>query len=374
MLAEDIQAVPPDSAMRACIQKVATGPEYSKDLSFDEARRAMQLILDNAVDPVQSGVYLIALRMKRETDAENRGTLQALLDASDIVTAPVDEVVDIADLYDGYTRALPASPFLPAVLAACGVPAITHGVESVGPKYGATTRKVLRAAGAPVDLSPAQAAACLGRSEPGWAYLDQRAFCPRLHDLIALRARIVKRPVLTTVENLLGPIRGRRKTHLVTGYVHKAYPSVYASLARHAGFASAAIVRGVEGGVVPSLQQPAGLTYYHDGGAEQTLDITPQSIGIDQNTRAVPIPGDLAGGDAGGAPDPNADRIASAAAERGLAALQGEAGATRDSMVYGGALVLFHLRHHGSLAAAAEAVRGALDSGRARAHFEAGLR
>ena len=32
--------------MRGCIQKVATGPEYSKDLSFEEARSAMRLILD----------------------------------------------------------------------------------------------------------------------------------------------------------------------------------------------------------------------------------------------------------------------------------------------------------------------------------------
>ncbi len=370
MLAEDIHNKPPDAAIRSCIQKVATGPEYSKDLSFDEARRAMQLILEQAIDPVQSGVYLIALRMKRETDAENRGTLQALLDASNIVTAAVDEVVDIADLYDGYARSLPASPFLPAVLAACGVPAVTHGVESLGPKYGATSRKILRAAGAPVDLEPAQAAECLSTRDVGWAYIDQRAFCPRLHDLIELRERIVKRPVLTTVESLIGPIRGQRKTHLITGYVHKAYPDVYAALARHAGFDSAAIVRGVEGGIVPSLQQPAGLTYYHEGGATHRLDVTPQSIGIERDTRAVPIPADESATD----DLPSADAIAAAAADRGVAALRGEPGPTRDSLVYAGALVLFHLRRHGSLAAAAEAARGVLDSGRARAHFEAGLR
>eukprot|EP00494_Astrolonche_serrata_P017896 UN18086 len=55
--------------MRTCIQKVATGPEYSKDLSFEEARDAMATILDGSADPVQAAVYLIALRMKRETQA-----------------------------------------------------------------------------------------------------------------------------------------------------------------------------------------------------------------------------------------------------------------------------------------------------------------
>jgi len=37
--------------------------------------------------------------------------------------------------------------------------------------------------------------------------------------------------------------------------VHKPYPRIYALLARHAGFDSALLVRGVEGGVVPSLRQ-----------------------------------------------------------------------------------------------------------------------
>ncbi|MEA3410214.1 MAG: hypothetical protein U9R74_01590 [Pseudomonadota bacterium] len=66
--------------INACIQKVATGPEYSKDIAFEEARDTMRLILGRRVDPVQAAVYLIALRMKRETDDENLGSLQAILD------------------------------------------------------------------------------------------------------------------------------------------------------------------------------------------------------------------------------------------------------------------------------------------------------
>ncbi|MDH3380671.1 MAG: anthranilate phosphoribosyltransferase, partial [Gammaproteobacteria bacterium] len=135
------------SGLHSILQRIATGPELSKDISFEEARSAMRCILDADVDPVQAGVFLIALRMKRETEDENRGVLQALIDVSERAIADVEEVVDVADPYDGYARGLPASPFLPSVLAACGVPAISQGAESVGPKYGATHRKVLRAAG-----------------------------------------------------------------------------------------------------------------------------------------------------------------------------------------------------------------------------------
>ena len=75
----EVVNVSPNVAMRSYIQRVATGPEMSKDLSLEEAQHGMRLILDGEVDPVQAAIFLIALRMKRETRDENRGVLQALL-------------------------------------------------------------------------------------------------------------------------------------------------------------------------------------------------------------------------------------------------------------------------------------------------------
>ncbi|MFQ5995850.1 MAG: anthranilate phosphoribosyltransferase [Acidiferrobacterales bacterium] len=349
--------------MRSCLQRVATGPELSKDLSFDEARRAMTHILDDAVDPVQAGVFLIALRMKRETEEENKGVLQAILDASETVVASVDELINIGDPYDGFTRGLPMSPFLPAVLAACGVPAVSHGLEDVGPKYGVTHRKILKAAGIDVDLGLADVATRIADPQAGWAYVDQRTFCPKLHALVDLRRLIVKRPVITTVETLVHPVRGRRRTHLMTGYVHKAYPRMYAMLARHAGFDSAVIVRGVEGGVIPSLQQPSKAFYYYGEVPPQPLSIAPGDVDIDQQSRAIALPADAREGDS--------DGLARAAAATGRAALAGAAGPAYDSLVYGCAICLFHLRRYPTVKAAADVARQVLDSGAALAHFEA---
>jgi anthranilate phosphoribosyltransferase len=301
--------------------------------------------------------------MKRETDDENRGVLEAIREATLRATAPVDQVLDIGDPYDGYNRTLPAAPFLPAVLAACGVAAVSHGVERMGPKYGVTHRQVLRAAGLAVDLAPEEAAARLGDPAIGWAYVDQKAFCPKLYALAALRALIVKRPAITTAEVLAGPVRGLRSTHLVTGYVHKPYPRIYALLARHAGFDSALIVRGVEGGVIPSLSQTGRAFHYHDGGVESSTDFRPADLGIEQSVRAAGIPG--AGEDGRGEAPLDTAAIAQAAAQAGLAALEGEQGPTRDSLVAGAALCLWHLGRHDSMESAARAVRGALDSGAA---------
>jgi len=353
--------------MNSILKRIATGPELSKDISREEACAGMRLVLDGEVDPVQAGVFLIALRMKRETDEENLGMLEAIREATHRATAPVDEVLDIGDPYDGYNRTLPAAPFLPPVLAACGVAVVSHGVERMGPKYGVTHRQVLKSAGLPVDLSPQQAAARLGEPGIGWAYVDQKAFCPKLYALARLRTLIVKRPAITTAEVLAGPVRGRRKTHLVTGYVHKPYPRIYALLARHAGFDSALIVRGVEGGVIPGLSQTGKVFRYHGSDGETSTEFKPAELGIEQSIRAPRIPG--AGDEEQSEAQFDAAAVAHAAADAGKAALAGAPGPTRDGLVYGAALCLWHLGRHGSLAAAADAVRGVLDRGKAMEHL-----
>jgi len=357
------------NTMHSIIQRIATGPELSKDISRDEARLGMQALLDNAVDPVQGAVFLIALRMKRETDDENKGILEAIREATLDVTADVDEVVNIVDPYDGYNRSLSPSPFLLPVLAACGLSAVSHGLDSAGPKYGLTHRHVWASLGLNVDLSTRAAAERLVDPEIGWAYVDQRNFCPKLHNLLPLREKIIKRQVITTVEVLSKPISGRAKTHLVTGYVHKPYPPKYATLARHVGFDSALLIRGVEGGVIPSLRQAGKCFYYKDMGDLQALDLDPTSIDIKQRLRITPLPENLPSSNRPGdeitlASDRKA--TAKAAAEAGLRALEGEKGPSYDALVYAGSLILAHTGKVPSLAEGASLVREVLNSGVAR--------
>jgi anthranilate phosphoribosyltransferase len=352
--------------MRQCIQKVATGPEYSKDLSYEDAYHAMRHILSGEADPVQVAVFFIGLRMKRETEEENRGILQAIIDTSVIQTANVDEVLDISDPYDGYARSVPASSFVPAVLASMGVSAVLHGLVQVGPKFGATHHKILKAAGLNVNLTPAEALAQLERI--GWTYLDQSQFAPRLHDLIPIRQRMIKRQVLTTVETLIGPIRGKRATHCIGGYVHKAYPPIYAALARQAGFDSAMFVRGMEGGIIPSLQQSGKLFYYYAQGEEQQRDLSPTDVGVMADVRSIPLPEDLPAApviDDEIATLVDSDALAAAAAKMGIAALGGEKGLMYNSLVYSASIALAHLGRYGSVQEAADAVRATLDSGKA---------
>ncbi len=369
VLAESQQEI--DAFMRSAIGRVATGPEYSKDLSFEEARTVMHYILRDVADPIQAGVYLIALRMKRETDDENGGSLQAILDQTDRVIADVDTVVDIAEPYDGYMRGAPVTAFLPALLAACGLPTVSHGLEDVGPKFGVTQRKVLRDAGIDVDLTCAQAVERINNNDIGWGYVDQANFCKSLHDLVPLRKRIIKRPVLTTVEVLAKPICGKKSTHLMTGYVHKPYPPVYERLAKLAGFDSAVLVRGVEGGVTPALNKPAKYFVYHgEQGELMEVDVSPSDLGIEQAKRCVPVPQHVTQTDANGEDIVDVDALSKASAQAGLEALDGKDGPAKDCLTYSAAIMLQHLGKAKSLKEGAKVVSDVIASGKAMSCFQ----
>ena len=277
-------------ALREAIQKVATGPEFSKNISVEDSYDSMLSILENDADPVQAAIYLIAMRMKRETMDENIGSLKALIDKANIITADVDELLDIAEPYNGFLRNTPLSAFLPAVFASIGIPCVTHGVKTVGPKFGLTTKRILETAGINVAQNSKEASISLSNKDIGWSYIDQGEFCKPLYDLVDLRTRMVKRTILTTIEVLVGPIRARNKTHLLTGYVHAAYPPVYSDLAKVAGFDSAILVKGVEGGVSPALRGDGKVFYYSNNNEMQETKFNPKNISIEQNMRAVPLP------------------------------------------------------------------------------------
>lgn len=345
------------TAVAEAIKKVATGPHLSKDLSEQEAFAATMEILSGEADPVRAAIFFIAMRMKRETNEENLGILKALQDVTEQKTVAVDDLLIFADPYNGFNRHCPVAVFLPAVLAASGLPAMSQGVFEMGPKFGVTHAQVLKLAGYNHLQMVSDAAAAVSNPAIGWAYLDQSQASPKVYALETLRTQMIKRPSIATLEKLLMPLKADGKTHLAVGFVHKEYPAILGWLADAFGYDSAFIARGLEGGIVPTLREASNNHQMLDG-EMHACPLDPAEFGIEQDTRGVKVEDDV---------------TAQRTLDEGMHALSGKAGPAYDSLVYGAAIALWHCGNFASQRQAADHVRSVINQGQAKAHFDAGI-
>ena len=351
--------------MREVIQRVAVGPDRGRDISANDAERVMGAILQGQIDDVQVAVFLIALRMKRESLGECKGMFSAMQSQVKTAQANVDELICLADPFDGYVRHLPMSPFLPSVFAACGMPTLIHGVETVGPKHGVTACKVYKMAGIDVGLGSATVANRI--ADLGWGYLDQSQYASNLFGLNDLRDHIVKRTAITTLERLLMPIQARNKTHFVLGYVHKAYPQIYGAIAQLAGYNSALLLKGVEGGLTPALNKPL-RRYFFDDPELNEIDFS-DSDKVDSAKTVIELEPDLLAA----VTAHQSEAIGQTAVEEclsiGLDVLSGKQCVARDSICLSAGHVLFAHKRADSLKDGVQKAGLYLDNGKAKSAF-----
>ncbi len=361
--------------IHSVIQRVATGPELSKNISYDEARSMMNALLSGSIDPVQAAVFLIGLRMKRETDTELQGILDALYENTSQVAANCDEVVAFSDPFNGFNRTIPGSLAMLPVLAACGINGYLTGVDQVGPKYGVTHHLILQALGGNPLQTMQTVAERLSEPTIGWGYADQSVYCKPLYQLVDLRAKIVKRPALSTTEVMITPITGEAKTHLVSGYVHKPYRQIYAMLAKHRGLDSLLLIRGTEGGVIPSFRAKAHFVRYIDNKDAEEHDADLEPLQLFRSYRAEDIPDSTPKALAPKYHGTQWDNKALAAycGQQIINALNGEQGAAYDAAVLGTALTLWHAGKSPTLIEATTNARNAIASGEALERFNNGL-
>jgi len=339
-------------AMRQFLARVAVGPSGSRDLDRGEACRAMRLCLDRQATDVQIGVFLIAERLKRESDEEVLGFFDALLETSQVISTRTRLLVSIADPYDGYNRTAHFAPATAATLAALGVPTLLHGVEHMPPKYGTTARQVLRAGGHTLDVGggvEALEAAAKRLDSQGLAYVGLEDFNPKLHALTQIRREIAKRSTLATLEKLITPIRGRRQTHVVAGWVHAGYDQLMCRVLQSAGIESGFLLNGREGHTDPHLHRETPLCSYHGEEAVQKHTVSPADVQLRVDEPLV---------SAGTSPEAMAAQI--------QAVLSGAQGGASDTVAFSAALILRHVGVFPDLSDGFERARRVLSNGKAR--------
>src|SRR5437899_2807205 len=101
------------STMQTLIAKVGKGEKGAKDLTYDEAKEAMRLLLEGVATPAQVGSFLVAMRIKGESVSELAAfTATAREYAPPLPVSPDLGVVDIptyAGKQDSWHVLLPAA-------------------------------------------------------------------------------------------------------------------------------------------------------------------------------------------------------------------------------------------------------------------------
>ncbi|PSP15655.1 MAG: hypothetical protein BRC58_11465 [Cyanobacteria bacterium QS_8_64_29] len=232
---------------RALLQTIGSGSQTGGDLSRSDAATAMRLMLQQAATPAQIGAFFIAHRIKRPTPEELAGMLDAydelgpkLAPPSSAAPAPI--VLGIP--HDGRARTVPVTPITALLLAAAGVPAITHGGDVTPTKYGVPLSELWQALGLAIaGLSLARSQQIWARTGLGFVYLP--AHFPAAHALIPYRDQIGKRPPVATAELIWLPYSGSARA--VAGFVHPPTEPLLRQALALRGVMDLATVKGLEG-------------------------------------------------------------------------------------------------------------------------------
>jgi len=222
------------------IAKIGKGQKVSKDLTWEEAKQAMRLLIEGQTTQAQVGAFLLAMRVKMESVTELAAFTSAAREY--VPPLPVPRQLALVDLptYAGKQDTFHASVGAAILAAAAGASILLHGHEGIPERPG--TADVLAKLGIPTDLPPKQAVDEL--TSKGLVYLDIALYHPPIARLLDLRRELGVRSFLHPVAKMLNPARAASQ---VIGLSHPPYFEKIAEALAMLGGRRALIVRGVEG-------------------------------------------------------------------------------------------------------------------------------
>ena len=254
----------PENRMQSYLQKIAAGPKLSKDLTEEEAEDALSLILDGEVSEVRMGVFLIAARMKVETVLENIGYWRALQKKITPRKIALNNLLQIADPFDGFQRIPYFGFYAIPVLAELGLPTYGHSALPLPPKFGITFDDLL------INhyQFPKSGNDRIKQIEKlKFGYLSNADTHPALENLRSIRTEIVKRPMLATLEKILMPLQAESKNYLATTYFHRGYEVSLTEIGKLSEFDRVIVGNGMEGTTLFGVHKEAKI-FIQNGDSE----------------------------------------------------------------------------------------------------------
>lgn len=168
------------------------------DLSLDEARDALQMIITGKVEDECIASFLTAMRMKGETIEELTAFVEVMREAAIKPQVETRGAVDLCGTGGDSSGTFNISTASMFIVAGAGVPVLKHGNRSVSSNSGSAD--VLEALGGVVDLHKKQVEEVF--EETGIVFM----FAPNFHPAMKHVMRARRTVGIRTFFNILGPL------------------------------------------------------------------------------------------------------------------------------------------------------------------------
>lgn len=250
-----ILVAPPEHPFAQFVRILGKGKRGARNMSREEAREAMGLLLDGKVEDTQLGAFLMLLRHKEESAEELAGFTEALRER---LQAPAIAVDLDWPSYAGKKRHLPWFLLAVKALAASGVRIHLHGggAHTAGRLY---SEQLLESLAIPICQSWAEVAAALDQQR--LAFTPLGAWAPQLQRMIDLRNTLGLRSPIHSLARILNPLAARC---VMQSIFHPGYQATHREASQLLGD-TAIVIKG-EGGEIEVNPDGACHLYGTAGG------------------------------------------------------------------------------------------------------------
>ena len=223
------------------VRILGKGKKGTRSFTQEEARDAMRMIMNNEVEDLQLGAFLMLIRVKEESPEELAGFVEAVKSS---LSPPADLHADIDwSSYAGKRRHLPWFIFSALLLAQQGKRVFMHGAS--GHTHNRIyTETIVSKLGLPIAQSWDDCNTNLGSSN--FCFMPLRSVSPKLAELIDLRSTLGLRSPVHSLSRLINPLNA---ASVVQGVFHPPYLGLHQEAAQLLGYPVTVTMKG-EGGEI----------------------------------------------------------------------------------------------------------------------------
>jgi anthranilate phosphoribosyltransferase len=249
--------------------------ETGRTLSEPEAHASVGSMLDGGATDVEIAAFLTALAARGETVEELCGAVRALRER--VLLLPVEEaeralLVDTCGTGGDGSGTFNISTAAAVVAAAAGASVAKHGNRAVTSRCGSAD--VLEALGVPVDLEPAEAAACLRQN--GFVFLFAPGAHPTMRRVQPVRRALGFRNIFHMAGPLSNPAGARAQ---VMGVFARNKVELVGEAMAQLGMRHGLVVHGADGLDELTLTGPTTVAEVRSG-AMHVYHVTPEQLGL----------------------------------------------------------------------------------------------